>query len=69
MTVHTANLITSVAAAVANDRRNDTRSLIAAQGVCVRTICRILKEDLGPVKKSACWVPKMPSEGQKEERV
>jgi hypothetical protein len=26
--------------------------------VCLRTICQILKEDLGLVKKSARWVPK-----------
>jgi histone-lysine N-methyltransferase SETMAR len=37
--------------------------------VCLRTICRILKEDLGLVKKSARWVPKLLSQVQKEERV
>ncbi len=45
-------LIASVAAAVAADRRIDTRSLTAAHVVCPRTICRILKEDLSLVKKS-----------------
>jgi hypothetical protein len=57
-TVRSANLIASEAAAVADDRRIDTRSLSAAHGVCLRTICQILKEDLGLVKKSARWVPK-----------
>jgi hypothetical protein len=64
-----ANLIASVAAAVAVDRRIDTRSLAAGHGVCLRTICQILKEDLGLVKKSARWVPKPLSQVQKEERV
>jgi hypothetical protein len=68
-TVHTVTLIASVAAAVAADRRIDTRSLAAAHGVCLRTICRILKEDLGLVKKSARWVPKLLSQVQKEDRV
>jgi RNA polymerase-interacting CarD/CdnL/TRCF family regulator len=52
-TVRTANLIASVAAVVADYWRIDTRSLAAAHGVCLRTICRILKEDLGLVKKLA----------------
>jgi hypothetical protein len=68
-TVHTANLITSVATVTADDRRIDTRSLAAAHEVCLRTFCRILKEDLGLVKKSASWVPKRLSEGQKKERL
>ncbi len=68
-TVRTATLIASVAAAVAPDWCIDTRSLAAAHGVCLRTICRILKEDLGLVKKSARWVPKLLSQVQKEERV
>jgi hypothetical protein len=63
------SLIASVAAAVANDRHIDTRSLAAAHGVCLRTICRILKEDLGLVNKLAHWVPKLLSQVQKEERV
>jgi hypothetical protein len=68
-TVRTATLIASMAVAVAADRRIDTRSLAAAHGVCLRTICRILKEDLGLVKKSTCWVPKLLSQLQKEDRV
>jgi hypothetical protein len=68
-TVRTAALIASVAAAVAADRRIDTRSLAAALGVCFRTICRILKDDLSLVKKSARWVPKLLSQVQKEDRV
>ncbi len=68
-TVRTAALIASVAAAVVADRRIDTRSLAAAHGVCLRTICRILKEDLSLVKKSARWVPKLLSQVQKEDRV
>jgi hypothetical protein len=68
-TVHPATLITSVAAAVANDRLNGTQSLAADHGVCLRTICQIFKEDLGLEKKSECWLPKLLSEKHKKERM
>jgi formate-dependent phosphoribosylglycinamide formyltransferase (GAR transformylase) len=64
-----ATLIASVAAAIAADRHIDTRSLAAAHGVCLRTTCQIPKEDLGLVKKSARWVPKLLSQVQKEDCV
>ncbi len=37
--------------------------------MCLRTICRILKEDLGLVKKWPRWVPKLLSQVQKEDRM
>ncbi len=67
--VRTASLIASMATAVANDWSIDTRSLAATHCECLRIICRFLKEDLGLVKKSAGWVPKLLSQVQKEECV
>jgi hypothetical protein len=49
-----ANLIASVAAAIANDRQIETRFLAAVHGPSAEFL-----EDLGLVKKSARWVPKM----------
>ncbi len=40
----------SVATAIANDQRIDTWSLAAAHGVCLRTICQILRQDFRVVK-------------------
>jgi hypothetical protein len=59
-----ANLIASVAAAIANDRQIETRFLAAVHGPSAEFL-----EDLGLVKKSARWVPKMLPDWQKEERV
>jgi hypothetical protein len=61
--------LASIAAAVEKDRRITVRKLAASHGLPIRTVHTILKEDLGLVKKSARWVPKMLSSEQKEERV
>jgi hypothetical protein len=63
----TANLIASVA--VAEDRRVSIQDLARAHGTSYGTISCILHSQLGLVKKSACWVPKLLSKEQKEERV
>jgi hypothetical protein len=55
-------LIASVAAAVSEDRRMSIQDLARAHG----TISRILHSQLGLIKKSACWVPKLLSKEQKE---
>ena len=68
-TVRTAAMIASVAAAIEEDRRRDIRSLASAHGTTVWTISTILHQDLGLVKKSARWVPKLLSDAQKQERV
>jgi histone-lysine N-methyltransferase SETMAR len=65
----TAGLIASVAAAVAEDRRVSIQDLARAHGTSYGTISRILHSQLGLVKKSARWVPKLLSKEQKEERV
>ena len=45
------------------------RSLSSVTGLSVTTIHRILTKDLGLVKKSARWVPKILSDDQKKARV
>jgi hypothetical protein len=55
----TADLIASVAAALAEDRRVSIQDLARAHGTSYGTISRILHSQLGLVKKSARWVPKL----------
>ena len=55
----TADLIASVAAAVAEDRRVSIQDLARAHGASYGTISRILHSQLGLVKKSARWVLKL----------
>ncbi len=58
----TADLIASVAAAAAaaaEDRRVSIQDLARAHGTLYGTISRILHSQLGLVKKSARWVPKL----------
>jgi histone-lysine N-methyltransferase SETMAR len=68
-TVRTAALIAAVAADVEADRRICVKSLASAHGTSVGTIFAILHEDLGLVKKSARWVPKLLSQEQMDRRV
>ena len=58
-----------VAADVEDDRWICVRTLALAHGVSIDTIFHILHDDLGLVKKSARWVPKLLNDEQKEERV
>jgi hypothetical protein len=59
----------SITAAIEKDRRITVRELAATHGLPIGTVHAILKEDLGLVKKSARWVPKLLSSEQKKERV
>jgi histone-lysine N-methyltransferase SETMAR len=68
-TTMTADLIAAVSAAVADDRRVSIQDLARAHGTSFGTISRILHSQLGLVKKSARWVPKLLSKEQMEERV
>jgi hypothetical protein len=68
-TKKTAAIIAAVAADLAEDRRVSVKDLASVHGVSVRTMFNILRDDLGLVKKSARWVPKLLSEEQKLERV
>jgi hypothetical protein len=68
-TKRTAAIIAAVAADVAEDRRVSVKVLASVHGVSVGTMFNILRDDLGLVKKSARWVPKLLSEEQKLERV
>ena len=68
-TKRTGDLIAAVAAAVSDDRRLTITELAAATGASTATVFRILTEELGLVKTSARWVPKLLNEDQKMERV
>ena len=68
-TVRTADLVAAVAATVESDRRLLVLAIALAEGASEKTVHRILTDDLGLVKKSAHWVPKLLSPEQKEERV
>ncbi len=67
--VRSANIIASVSAAIAADRRITVRELASNHGLSIGTVDRILHKELGLVKKSARWVPKLLSPEQKLERV
>ena len=68
-TKRTPSLVAAVAADVDDDRRICVRTLALAHGVTKDTIFHILHDDLGLVKKSARWVPKLLNDEQKQERV
>jgi hypothetical protein len=68
-TKRTAAIIAAVAADVAEDRHVSVKDLASVHGVSVGTMFNILSDDLGLVKKSARWVPKLLIEEQKLERV
>ncbi len=63
------HIIATVAADVNADWQVTCRDLATAHGVSYGTMHNILHEELGLVKKSARWVPKLLSEDQKKERV
>jgi hypothetical protein len=65
-TVRIAALITSVAAAVEEDRRVTIETLAAAHGASLHRIHRILHEDLGLEKKTARWVPSCLDQSKKK---
>jgi histone-lysine N-methyltransferase SETMAR len=67
-TTRTAALIAAVAADVEADRRICIDTLAWVHGVSVGTIFKILKQDLGLVKKSARWVPKLLTQEQMDRR-
>jgi histone-lysine N-methyltransferase SETMAR len=68
-TKRTVDIIAAVAADVKADRHITCRDLASAHGVSFGTMQNILHVELGLVKKSARWVPKLLSPEQKEERV
>jgi histone-lysine N-methyltransferase SETMAR len=61
-TKRSTTLVADVAAAVENDARATCVDLASAFGVSRGTIHNILRDDLGLVKKSARWVPKILSD-------
>jgi hypothetical protein len=60
---------TAVAADVREERRVNCRDLAFDNGVSNGTMHSILRDNLGLVKKSARWVPKLLNEDQKQEHV
>jgi histone-lysine N-methyltransferase SETMAR len=65
----TQDIIAAVAADVNADRWVTCMDLATAHGVSYGTMHNILHQELGLVKKSARWLPKLLSEDQKKERV
>ena len=68
-TKRSAALIAAVAADIKTDRRIGIHSLAAAHQASYGTIFNIIHKDLGLVKKSARWVPKLLSVEQQQARV
>ncbi len=64
-TKRTANIAAAVAADIKEDRRLSVKELASYHGM----MNKILHDDLGLVKKSARWVPKLLSDDLKKERV
>jgi [histone H3]-lysine36 N-dimethyltransferase SETMAR len=62
-------LVADVAATVQDDRRITIRKLSMVHNTSVKTIHSILHQELGLVKKSARWVPRLLDNKQKQERV
>ena len=65
----TPSLITAVIVDIDKYRRICVRTLALAHGVNKDAIFHILHDNLGLVKKSARWVPKLLNDDQKQERV
>ncbi len=63
------DVIASVAVAVEEDWRVTIKNIALANGVSVKTVHAILHKDLGLVKKSARWVPRLLNSDQEQERV
>ncbi len=68
-TKRTANIVAAVAADIKEDRRLSVKEIASSHNVSYGTMNKILLDDLGLVKKSARWVPKLLSDDQKKERV
>jgi hypothetical protein len=68
-TKHTGVVLASIATAIEKDRRITVRELAAMHGLPIGIVHAILKEDLGLVKKSARWVPKLLSALQSQSTV
>jgi hypothetical protein len=61
--------VASIATAVEENRWITVHELAAMHGLTFGTVQAILTDDLGLVKESARWVPKLLSSEQKTERV
>jgi histone-lysine N-methyltransferase SETMAR len=68
-TARTPDVVAAVAATVEDDRRRSIKDVAAIHGLTYSTVQSILTDDLGLVKKSARWVPKLLTVDQKEKRV
>ena len=67
--LRTEEMINDVRRFIEEDRRVDVAHLASVFEVSTGTIFNILHDDLGLVKKSARWVPKLLSKEQKDTRV
>ncbi len=58
-TKKTANIVAAVAADIKEDHHLTVKELASSHGVSYGTMNKILYDDLGLVKQSARWVPKL----------
>jgi hypothetical protein len=65
----TEHVIAAIAAADKEDSRQTVQGVASAHCQSKDTIRRIPSEDLGLVKKSARWIPKLLNKDQKKDRV
>jgi hypothetical protein len=65
-TKRTADIVAAVAAAVERDPQLSVRELATTHGLTYSTVYAILKDDLGLVKKSVRWLPKLSSKAKKQ---
>jgi methionine aminopeptidase len=66
--IRTPDMVKAVEAFVAENRRHTVNDICKGFSLTRETVGRILHDDLGLVKKSARWVPKLLSDDQKKER-
>ena len=63
------DLIAAVTATIEKYHRSNIRNIAQTLGASYGTISRILPNDLNLVNKSACWVPTLLTQEQKDKRV
>ena len=67
-TKRTAEKIEEISASIESNRRISIQELTSACGLSYGSVSNVIHKDLGLVKKSARWVPRLLSEEQKMER-
>ena len=68
-TKRTADKIEEISTYIESDRRISIQELSSLSGLSYGTVSNVIHEDLGLVKKSARWVPRLLTEDQKMARI